>query len=73
MDLPLAEAESISDSSSASGLTHLRKKKIKSLCRRGLRSEKGGVRMCERNSWADTKVSMKEGQKMPQVQEQEFP
>lgn len=46
MDQPLAEAESISDGSS-SGLTYLRKKKIKLLCRRRLKSEKGGVRMCE--------------------------
>lgn len=42
MDLPLAEAESISDGSSASGITHLRRKKIK-LCRRRLQLEKGGV------------------------------
>lgn len=71
MDLALAEAEFISDGS-ASGLTHLRRKKIKLLCRRRLKPEKGGARMCERNSSADLK-SVKEGQKMPQVVEQTFP
>lgn len=54
MDLPLAKAESISDGSSASELTHLRRKKMKLLCRRRLQPEKGGVKMCERNKSADT-------------------
>lgn len=34
MGLPLAEAEFMNDDSSASGLTHLGRKKIKLLCRR---------------------------------------
>jgi len=58
-DLPLAKAKPISDSGSASGITYLRKGKKKNL--QGNSSGKRGVRLCERNNSADTKVSAEGG------------
>ncbi|GAB0203441.1 hypothetical protein GRJ2_002809700 [Grus japonensis] len=55
MDLLLAKAKPISDGGSASVITHLRrggrKKRSSSFC------SQRGVRRCERNNFADTKVS----------------
>jgi len=53
-DLPLAKAESISDGGSISGITYLRRGKKK------LHQERG-VRLCERNNFADTKASEERG------------
>ncbi|GAB0207995.1 acid sphingomyelinase-like phosphodiesterase 3b [Grus japonensis] len=52
-DLPLAKAEPISDSGSASVITYLRRENEH---QEQLQPERG-VRICERNNSADTKVS----------------
>ncbi|GAB0188514.1 acid sphingomyelinase-like phosphodiesterase 3b [Grus japonensis] len=57
VDPPLAKAEPISDGGSASGIKELRRGK-KLLWQ--LQPERG-VRICERNSSADTKVSAEGG------------
>jgi len=54
----LAEAEPISDSGSTSGITHERRKN--NLCR-GILQQERGVRICESNNSADTKVSEEAG------------
>ncbi|GAB0208746.1 epimerase family protein SDR39U1 [Grus japonensis] len=56
MDSPLTKAELISNSSSASVITFKKGKKL--LCNS---SWKRGVRICERNNCADTKVSEEGG------------
>ena len=53
-DPPLAKAEPISNSGSASGITYLSRGKV--TAQQQLQPE-SGVRLCERNSSADTKVS----------------
>ncbi|GAB0176617.1 anoctamin-4 [Grus japonensis] len=60
MDLPLAKAEPISDGGSTSGITYLKEggRGGKLLWKS---SQKRGVRMCERNNSADTKVSAEGG------------
>jgi len=57
-DLTLAKAEAISDGASTSVVTNLRRKKT--LRNDNLQQERG-VRICERNNSADTKVSEAEG------------
>ncbi|GAB0189361.1 zinc finger and BTB domain-containing protein 5 [Grus japonensis] len=57
MDLPLAKAEPISDSGSASGITYLRREKKQ---QEKLQPERG-VRICERNNSADTKPMEDDG------------
>ncbi|GAB0205849.1 acid sphingomyelinase-like phosphodiesterase 3b [Grus japonensis] len=52
-DPPLAKAEPISDSGSTSGITYLRREKNKPVVQQQLER---GVRRCERNNSADTKV-----------------
>ncbi|GAB0204021.1 epimerase family protein SDR39U1 [Grus japonensis] len=61
-DPPLAKAEPISDSGSASVITYLRrgKKKTKPKNQEHLQPERG-VRICERNNSADTKVNAEGG------------
>ena len=54
-DPPLPKAKTSSDGGSASLITYLRKGR-KNLCRRNSRGERG-VRRCQRNNSADTKVS----------------
>ncbi|GAB0182692.1 junction-mediating and -regulatory protein-like [Grus japonensis] len=56
MDPPLAKAEPISDGGSASGLTELRRGKKPAQHQEQLQPERG-MRRCERNNFADTKVS----------------
>jgi len=53
MDPPLPKAKSISNGCSASGMTYLRRGKN---CG-GNGSQERGLRLCERNNSADTKVS----------------
>ncbi|KAK4810890.1 hypothetical protein QYF61_013298 [Mycteria americana] len=57
MDLPLAKAEPISDVGSTSVITYLRREK--NLPRNSSRNR--GMRKCERNSYADTKVNEEGG------------
>ncbi|CAM9267070.1 unnamed protein product [Bubo scandiacus] len=57
MDPPLAKAETISNSGSASGIMYLRKEKKKTT----QLQLKRRVRMCERNNSADTKISEEGG------------
>ncbi|GAB0186196.1 E3 ubiquitin-protein ligase MARCHF3 [Grus japonensis] len=57
MDPLLAKAKPISDGGSASGVTELRRKKP---AQQQLQLERG-VRVCERNNSADTKVSEEGG------------
>jgi len=57
-DPPLAKAKPISDSGSASGITYLRKGRKNTA---GKRQLERGVRQCERNNSADTKVSEEAG------------
>jgi len=56
-DPSLAKAEPISNGGSASGMTYFRREKKCSEAS----SREGGVRRCERNKSADTKVSEGEG------------
>ena len=60
MDPPLAKAKPISNSGSASGITYLRKGK-KSYRGVAVAARESGVRRCERNKSADTKVSEEGG------------
>jgi len=70
MDLPLPKAKPISDSGSASMITHLRRGK--KLQAKGSRER--GVRLCERNNSADTKVSEEGGGRgAPGAGEESFP
>jgi len=59
MDLLLAKAEPITNGSSASGITWLKRGK-KLLCNSS-NSQKREMRLCERNNSADTKVSEEGG------------
>ncbi|GAB0183553.1 acid sphingomyelinase-like phosphodiesterase 3b [Grus japonensis] len=59
MDPPLAKAKPISDSGSTSGVTELRRVE-KNPVQEKWQPEKG-VRICERNNSADTKVSAEGG------------
>ena len=59
MDLLLAKAKPISNSGSASVITYLRRGKEVTV-QRQLQPERG-VRLCERNNSADTKVSEEGG------------
>ena len=59
MDLPLAKAEPVSDSGSASGMTYLRREKKAAVAQK-LQLERG-VRTCKSNKPADPKVSEEEG------------
>lgn len=67
MDSLLVKAELISDCGSAAVITHLRREK------KLLQPEKREVRICERNSSVDTKVSGEGVEKECQVSEQRFP
>ena len=58
-DLPLAKAEPISNSGSASVITYLRK--AKEVTGEWQLQPERGVRICKRNSSADTKVSEEGG------------
>jgi len=54
IDPSMAKAKPISDSSSASGIAYIRRGK--KLLHNSSSSQKRGVRLCERNNSADTKV-----------------
>ncbi|GAB0209107.1 acid sphingomyelinase-like phosphodiesterase 3b [Grus japonensis] len=56
-DLPLAKAKPISDSGSASGIMYLRRRGEKKTTEKHQQQPERGVRICERNNSADTKVS----------------
>ncbi|PKU46660.1 protein pxr1-like [Limosa lapponica baueri] len=58
MDPPLANAESISNSGRACGITYLRREKS---LHNTISSQKREVRICERNNSADAKVSEEGG------------
>ncbi|GAB0182867.1 hypothetical protein GRJ2_000752000 [Grus japonensis] len=58
-DPPLAKAKPISNSGSTSGITELRREK--KTCSNTSSSQKKGVKICERNNSADTKVSEERG------------
>ncbi|KAJ7416106.1 hypothetical protein WISP_73980 [Willisornis vidua] len=62
VDLPLAKAKPISGGGSTSGITELRRGKV--TVQEQLQWDRG-VRICERNSSADTKVSGEEGRDAP--------
>jgi len=56
MDPPLAKAEPISDSGSTCAITHLRRKKKKTL-HNGILQQERRVGICQKNNSADTTVS----------------
>ncbi|KAK4826134.1 hypothetical protein QYF61_005286 [Mycteria americana] len=69
MDPPLATAKPIGDGRTASGITYLRREKKAAVQQQRER----GVRICERNNSADTKVSEQGGVEVLQAPEQRFP